>query len=107
MQATKSSEKASCKLNQHRENEIHFLQTLQRIIQQAKHELNNDLTRMAIKNMPMMLASNNQEQPTLLDYDLGEVTTCQLSVSSINSEQATELATKGEGQELESLDLEI
>lgn len=91
--------------DQHRDKEIQFLQNLQETIRQAKHELNNDLTRLAIKNMPMMLASNDQQYP-LPEHDHLESMECQLSVSTIHSEQqATGLTPKG--QELERLDLDL
>lgn len=40
-------------------DEIAFLQNLQKTLRQAKQELKNDLTRLAVKKMPLMI-----EQPS-------------------------------------------
>lgn len=41
-------------LIQTKEKEIKLLQDLQSTLGKAKHELNNDLTRLAIKNLPIL-----------------------------------------------------
>jgi hypothetical protein len=53
------------RLHQQPDREIHLLQNLKSVVQQAKQELNNDVTRLAIKSMPIMLASNKQDQLTV------------------------------------------
>jgi hypothetical protein len=95
------SSEMEAKLSEDRDKEIQFLQKLQSTIQQAKQELNNDLTRLAIKNMPLMMTSSNQERSTSQERHLG--TGSQLSASSIDSDG---LDTNKE-HELETLDLEI
>lgn len=47
-------------LNEHRADEIHFLQKLATILRQGKQELINDLSRLAVKNMPLMIEDNYQ-----------------------------------------------
>lgn len=106
--APKSAEEA--KLREHREKEIHFLQNFQGIIHQAKQELNNDLTRLAIKNMPMMMTSNQQQQSTQGYESQKELAgnSCRLSESSLNTDLGGQTPRADITiQELEPLDLEL
>lgn len=73
-------------------DEIRLLLSLQNTLRQAKQELKNDLTRLAVKKMPLMI-----EQPS----------TSQVAVPQSQS-SVEEIHSRGDNLvELEPLDLDI
>lgn len=86
---------ADPKLKTERKKELELLQNLRNIFVAAKQELNNDLTKMAIKSLPIMQAhSRHCEEPNLSQSSQSEV-------EAENSEGDTTM------QQLEPLDLDI
>lgn len=85
------------KLRQQRNREIDFFQNLRLKLLQAKNELNNDLNRLAVKNLPIM-DSNFEEQ---ID-ESKQTTSDQIIVQSID-----EPTEQVEIQQLEPLDLDL
>lgn len=88
-------------LRQQRNCEIDFLQDLRIKLLQAKNELNNDLTRLAIRNLPIMDAqiisgqtdqTNNVPTPAL---------------SQVVQSSSTDFMEQIEIQQLEPLDLNL
>lgn len=85
------------------ETEIDLLQQLRHAFLSAKHELNNDLTKLAIKNLPIL------EDPGTIQIDH---TSCQISLSqsTTNSDQKEyqqPSTSDNTLQQLEPLDLDV
>lgn len=85
------------------ETEIDLLQNLRDTLILAKQELNNDLTKLAVKNLPIL------EDPGTFQDDH---TSCQISLSqsAINSEQLEyqqPSTSDNTLQQLEPLDLDV
>lgn len=74
------------KIRYQRDEEIKLLQSLHTILHQTKEQLHNDLTNLAIKNLPMM----GQEDVATVTINLSQS-------SSANSQN----------EELEPLDLDL
>lgn len=83
------------------EREIQFLQTLRSTLQGAKQELNNDLTRLAIRNLPMMIQDDSSRTK-----EAQEPTRCNLSQSTDASDLEQRRELHDDIQVLEPLDLD-
>lgn len=83
------------RLRQQRNSEIDFLQNLRINLLQAKQQLNNDLTELAIKNLPMMEATVDEQQGTEFKQTIATETF------------TTESTEQLDIQQLEPLDLDI
>lgn len=86
---------------QRRQREIEFLCQLRRIFANIKQELNNDLTKLAIKNLPIMMETDGEQQQTF-----------EVEISEVNLSQSTQESSKDDDgahqmQQLEPLDLDI
>lgn len=96
-----------------RDKEIEFLENLKSVLLKAKHELNNDLTKLAIRNLPIMTESDAQDldasdQPAVEIISEQQIPDGQvnLSQSTINSDAQNSDTSHEDIQQLEPLDLE-
>lgn len=97
-------------LQQETETEIHLLQNLRDAFVSAKQELNNDLTKLAIKNLPILedeaRPMEEEGEEVEGEHNTGRVN---LSQSTINSEYEQQPSTSEQNtlQQLEPLDLDV
>jgi len=82
------------KLQQLKERELKFLQNLRNVFLHAKDELNNDLTKLAIRNLPLMAQDSD------IPDQLSESQTAQVATSSQPNPES-------DVQQLEPLDLDL
>ena len=89
-----------------RSAEVHLLQNLKDALWKAKQELNTDLTRLAVRNLPLM-----KEDFTLTTYEDQQASTSNQSLlqpSSIeDNKQNADLSSMADQQTLEPLDLDV
>lgn len=100
------------KVQQQRHKEIDFLQNLRTILLNVKQELNNDLTKMAIKNLPILAQdsrSNNDKNQHHNNDTEDSAHQINLSQSSIDEfeDQQPQQQQDVQIQQLEPLDLDV
>lgn len=104
---------SSQELENRRTKELQILGALMKELKDAKQELSNDLTRLAMKNLPLMV--QNEENVITTGDNMGNIddqtlvaTTSQpVTVSLSQSTEESTNSNQQELQELEPLDLDI
>lgn len=89
-------------IKSHRDREIAFLRDLKATLKKAKHELNNDLTKLAVINLPMMVSNDTVRASNGAASASGDYT-----IISLDSGQTSSQKSEPESQHLEPLDLDL
>lgn len=99
-----------------RDKEISALQNLRTVLCKAKRELNNDLTKLAIKNLPIIVPdsetekNSNQTSPSKATVSLSQSTEAsehEAQQQSLPESSNIQFATSSDVQQLEPLDLDF
>lgn len=93
-------------LNQKVETEIYLLQSLKDAFFSAKQELNNDLTKIAIKNLPILEDDSRTIEGEQTDHHINETDFSQSTIYR-ESEQQPSTSDQNTLQQLEPLDLDV
>lgn len=94
------------KLN--RDKEVEILHNLKEVLVKAKQELNNDLTKLAMRNLPMMVQHDSDITTTTTQADDKQQQQQLQSAGSSNNQQQTEESYNLiQMRQLEPLDLDI
>lgn len=93
-------------LQQQRAKEIKLLQNLQRIFHGTKQELNNDLTRLAVRNLPMMVAQDKSESQNKIASQQGAEINGPASTSQRSVRLSQSSVDSQDVDQLEPLDLD-
>jgi len=95
-------------------NEIKLLSSILDELKDAKKELSNDITRLAMKNLPLMVQDDNTVKSNAIDEtntgaSISAIATTEpvLSLSQSTVESSTSHDQDNQLQELEPLDLDL